>query len=72
MCTSEVSFGVVVAFKVENDRSHILIYTLACSGSSHSAMLIVKNLFEQGVRNIVNIVRTDYRFMYDTEEGWPR
>lgn len=41
-------------------------------GNSHSAMLVMMNLYEAGVRNIVNFYRSDLRFMHDTTEGWRR
>ena len=44
----------------------------AVIGGSHSAMLVVKNLVEAGAKNIVNIYRSDLRFMHATEEGWLR
>lgn len=44
----------------------------AVIGGSHSAMLIVMNLYESGYKSIVNIVRSDYRFMHVTPEGWTR
>ena len=44
----------------------------AVIGGSHSAMLVVKNLVEAGAKKIINIYRSDLRFMYTTEGGWPR
>lgn len=44
----------------------------AVVGNSHSAMLVMMNLYEAGARNIVNFHRSDLRFMHDTEEGWRR
>lgn len=42
----------------------------AVIGGSHSAMLIVKNLVEAGAKKVINIYRSDLRFMHQTEEGW--
>jgi hypothetical protein len=39
-------------------------------GSSHSAILIIKNLIECEVENIVNIYRSDLKFQHAVEEGW--
>jgi hypothetical protein len=44
----------------------------AVVGNSHSAMLVIKNLYECGVRNIVNYYRSDIKFMHTTPEGWVR
>lgn len=44
----------------------------AVVGSSHSAMLIVKNLFEAGAKTIINLYRSNFRFMHTTIEGWKR
>ena len=44
----------------------------AVIGGSHSAMLVVKNLVEAGAKKIINIYRSDLRFMHATEEGWLR
>ena len=41
----------------------------AVIGSSHSAMLVVKNLCEAGVRNIVNFYRSELRFMHAAPDG---
>lgn len=41
----------------------------AVIGSSHSAMLVVKNLCEAGVRNIVNFYRSELRFMHAAPNG---
>lgn len=38
-------------------------------GSSHSAMLVVKNLCEAGVQNIVNFYRSELRFMHAAPNG---
>lgn len=40
------------------------------AGSSHSAMLIIKNLLESGAKRIVNVHRGEMRFMHTTEAGW--
>lgn len=44
----------------------------AVVGNSHSGMLVMMNLYESGVRNIINFLRSDLRFMHDTAEGWRR
>ena len=41
-------------------------------GNSHSAMLVIMNLYESGVRNIINFHRSELKFMHVTEEGWKR
>jgi hypothetical protein len=38
-------------------------------GDSHSGMLVIKNLFEGGIRNISNIYRSPLKFMYTTPTG---
>lgn len=42
------------------------------AGSSHSGMLVVKNLYEQGVKKIINIHRNGLKFMHQTHDGWVR
>lgn len=44
----------------------------AVVGNSHSAMLVMKNLHDCGVRRIVNYHRSDVKFMHQTAEGWAR
>lgn len=44
----------------------------AVVGSSHSAMLVIKNFIEVGVQSIVNYYRSDFIFEDLTEEGWYR
>jgi hypothetical protein len=46
--------------------------TWAVVGNSHSAMLVVKNLHDCGVKRILNFHRSDLKFMHVTEEGWTR
>jgi len=41
----------------------------AVIGSSHSAMLVVKNLCEAGVQNIVNFYRSELRLMHIAPDG---
>ena len=43
---------------------------IAVFGSSHSAMLICKNLVENGATRVINIYRSELRFMHVTDEGW--
>jgi hypothetical protein len=44
----------------------------AVVGNSHSAMLVVKNLHDCGVKRILNFHRSELKFMHVTEEGWTR
>jgi hypothetical protein len=37
-----------------------------------SAMLVMKNLVEAGVKNIVNFYRSDFVFETQTPDGWYR
>ncbi len=37
-----------------------------------SAMLVVKNLVESGVKNVVNFYRSDFVFETMTDGGWYR
>lgn len=39
-------------------------------GGSHSAMLIVMNMIENGFSNVINIYRSELRFMHITEDGY--
>ena len=42
----------------------------AVVGNSHSGLLVVKNLYEAGATNIINLYRSELRFMHYTDEGW--
>ena len=41
-------------------------------GSSHSAMLVVMNLIENGAQHVRNFYRSDFRFQHMTPHGWKR
>lgn len=55
-----------------HDHPDLLVLPWAVVGSSHSAMLIIKNMIEVGVQRIVNYYRSDFIFEELTEEGWFR
>jgi pyruvate/2-oxoglutarate dehydrogenase complex dihydrolipoamide dehydrogenase (E3) component len=44
--------------------------TWAVIGNSHSAMLVLMNLIQAGATQIVNLYRSEPRFMHTTDEGW--
>lgn len=41
-------------------------------GSSHSAMLVVMNLIENGAQHVRNLYRSDFRYQHMTPHGWKR
>lgn len=54
------------------EAPHLKFMNWAVVGSSHSAMLVVKNLHEAGVVKITNFYRSSFRFNHVTDEGWSR
>eukprot|EP01035_Chromulina_nebulosa_P008593 gene8593-11647_t len=62
----------IIAEELPSESHSISPAVWAVIGGSHSAMLVVKNLVEAGAKKIINIYRSDLRFMHKTEEGWLR